>query len=238
VRTTTILGFPILALVLHGCGPATLDIIPDDGTLRGWHVSSRTSHGTGGRWVARDGVILGTQDRPGNGGLLITDAQYGDFEIRLDMKNDYGPDSGLFLRCTEDGRAYQAMIDYHPDGNLMGIYGEGIGNFVARNFDTLGSPGEIKIRDYPKFPCPFSPEEWKSRIWRADDWNELRARIVGNPPVIHTWINGVKVMEFTDDRKRLPDRGGIGLQLHGKEDSSGRFVRYRNIRLSVLEERP
>ena len=109
---------------------------------------------------------------------------------------------------------------------------------VARNFDTLGSPGEIKIRDYPKFPCPFTPEDWKNRIWRAGEWNELRARIVGNPPVIHTWINGVKVMEFTDDRKRLPDRGGIGLQLHGHEDSTGRYVRYRNIQVTVLEDRP
>ena len=45
----------------------------------------------------------------------------------LEMKNDFGPDSGLFLRSTEDGKAWQAMIDYHKDGNLMGIYGEGLG---------------------------------------------------------------------------------------------------------------
>jgi hypothetical protein len=228
----------VLALALHACGTgAPLTISPPGDALIGWHVSSKTSHGTGGRWTAHDGVIEGTQDKPGNGGLLITDAPYGDFDLRLEMKNDYGPDSGLFLRCTEDGKAYQAMIDYHPDGNLMGIYGEGIGNFVARNFDTLGSPGEIRIRDYPPFPCPFTPEEWK-RIWKHGEWNELRARIVGNPPVIHTWINGIKVMEFKDDRKRLPDRGGIGLQLHGYEDSTGRSVRYRNIQITLLEDRP
>ena len=234
----TRLSVLVLALGLQACGSATRSIVPDDGTLRGWHVSTKTSHGTGGRWTAQEGVILGTQDKPGNGGLLITDAPYGNFEIRLEMKNDYGPDSGLFLRCTEDGKAYQAMIDFHPDGNLMGIYGEGIGSFVARNFDTLGTPGEIKIREYAKFPCPFTPEDWKTRIWRIGEWNELRARIVGNPPVIHTWINGVKVMEFTDDRKRLPDRGGIGLQLHGHEDSTGRYVRYRNIQVTVLEDGP
>ena len=43
------------------------------------------------------------------------------------MKNDFEPDSGLFLRSTEDGKAWQAMIDYHADGNLMGIYGEASG---------------------------------------------------------------------------------------------------------------
>ncbi len=40
------------------------------------------------------------------------------------MKNDYGPDSGLFLRSNERGQAYQALIDYHDSGSLMGIYGE------------------------------------------------------------------------------------------------------------------
>jgi hypothetical protein len=47
-----------------------------------------------------------------------------DFEVKLEMKNDFGPDSGLFLRSTEDGKAWQAMVDYHAGGNLMGIYGE------------------------------------------------------------------------------------------------------------------
>jgi hypothetical protein len=70
---------------------------------------------------------VGSQDKPGNGGILITDKAYGDFEIALEMRNDFGPDSGLFLRSTEKGEAYQAMIDYHAGGNLMGIYGEGIG---------------------------------------------------------------------------------------------------------------
>ena len=50
--------------------------------------------------------------------------RHGDFEIVLEMNNDFGPDSGLFLRSDEQGTCYQAMIDYHGGGNLMGIYGE------------------------------------------------------------------------------------------------------------------
>lgn len=38
----------------------------------------------------------------------IFDGQYGDFEVVLEMNNDFGPDSGLFLRSTETGKAYQA----------------------------------------------------------------------------------------------------------------------------------
>ena len=42
-------------------------------------------------------------------------------EVVLETNNDFGPDSGLFLRCTDDGRAYQCLIDYHKGGTLGGI---------------------------------------------------------------------------------------------------------------------
>src|SRR5687767_10021828 len=90
--------------------------ITDGKSLNGWHISSQTGHGTGGKWVVEDGAITGSQDRPGNGGIVLTDKQYGDFEVSLEMKNDYGPDSGLFLRSNEKGQAYQAMVDYHDNG--------------------------------------------------------------------------------------------------------------------------
>ena len=71
-------------------------------------------------------------------------------------------------------------------------------------------------------------------FWRHGQWNELRARIVGNPPHITTWINGVKFMDWTDTQKRLPDTGGIALQVHGGGDLTKQFVRYRNIRVKKL----
>ena len=54
------------------------------------------------------------------------------------------------------------------------------------------------------------PEDWP-KFWNHGQWNELRARIVGNPPHITTWINGVKFMDWTDTEKRHPDKGGIAL---------------------------
>ena len=110
----------------------------DGKTLFGWHVSSKTAHGTGGRWVVENGAIIGSQDRPGNGGIIVTDAEFGNFEVVMEMNNDFGPDSGLFLRSTEEGRAYQALIDYHVDGLLMGVYGEGFPEpFSEFNFHAL-----------------------------------------------------------------------------------------------------
>ena len=227
----------------------------DGKSLDGWHVSAKSGHSgksknkSGGKWVVTDGYITGTQDEPGNGGLIITDKKYKNFEVVLEMKNDFGLDSGLFLRSTEDGKAYQAMIDYYEGGNLMGIYGEGIGAFHYRNYSFLASPdkitADIKGKDKGPTPLPVSPEKWPE-FWKHGEWNELKARITGNPPTITTWIKGVKFMEWTDDKKRmidaknkifLPDDGGIALQVHGgaPERFFGKTVRYRNVRVKVLD---
>jgi hypothetical protein len=218
----------------------------DGQTLKGWHASAQTGHSgksghkSGGRWVVENGAIVGSQDIPGNGGILITDEKFGDFEVVLEMQNDFGPDSGLFLRSTENGTAFQAMIDYHGGGNLMGIYGEGgLGAKPSLlNFTFLDRPDRIKIVTEQKgtpvpVPFPMTLEQWPN-FWRHGQWNELRARIVGNPPHITTWIKDVKFMDWTEKEKRHPDKGGIGLQVHGGGDYTKQFVRYRNLRIKLL----
>jgi len=116
----------------------------------------------------------------------------------------------------------------------MGIYGEGLsGGIHVRNFNFLDEVTKIKRHEAP-VPLPVSPEEWPT-FWKHGQWNELRARIVGNPPTITTWIKGVKFMEFTDKAKRHPDKGGIGLQVHGGGDYTKQFVRYRKLRIKVRE---
>jgi hypothetical protein len=166
---------------------------------------------------------------------VITDAKYKNFEVILEMNNDFGPDSGLFLRSTEDGKCYQAMIDYHKNGNLMGIYGEGLGGKPhVHNFNFLDEVTKIKKVDCP-FALPVEPEDWP-KFWKHGEWNEVKARIEGNPPRITTWIKGVKFMDYADKEKRHVDEGGIALQIHGGGAASTKeFVRYRNIRVKVLD---
>jgi hypothetical protein len=159
VRRILILTAALLIITTFGLASQASKPTPkpgDDGfvsifdgqTLRGWHVSSKTGHGTGGRWVVENGAIVGRQDRPGNGGIIITDAQFGDFEVALEMNNDFGPDSGLFLRSTEQGVAYQALIDYHAAGYLMGVYGERFPKpFSEFNFRFLDTPDKIQRVD-------------------------------------------------------------------------------------------
>ena len=231
-----------LAMAQEKSGDGFVSIY-DGQTLAGWHVSAKTGHSrastnkSGGRWVVEDEAIVGSQDIKGNGGLIITDEQFGDFEVKLEMKNDFGPDSGLFLRSTEDGKAWQAMIDYHAGGNLMGIYGEGLGGKPhVRNYSFKSKVTEITTQPTgePPIALPVLPEAWPY-FWRHGQWNELRARIVNNPPHITTWINGVKIMEWQEKEIRHPARGGIALQVHGGGDHTREFVRYRNIQVKRLE---
>jgi len=217
------------------------ETIFDGKSLSGWHVSAQTGHSgasmhtSGGKWQLLDGAIVGSQDIPGNGGIILTDRQFGDFEVIVEMQNDYGPDSGLFLRSNEKGQAYQYMVDYHNNGNLAGIYGEGLSGGIHRqNFDLLAEVTQIRKKE-DAYPLPITPEQWPL-LWKHGEWNELRARIEGNPPTIQTWINRVKFMEFKDTEKRHPDAGSIALQVHGGGDYTKQFVRYKNVRVKTLEK--
>ena len=211
----------------------------DGNTLDGWKPTAKSPHSkasgntTAGHWRVEDGAIHGSQDTPGNGGLLLTEAEFENFEIAVETNCDFGPDSGLFLRCTEEGKAYQCLIDYHKGGTIGGILGEGIWHRRGeRNFTFGDTPEVIALNENKEHPCPVLPESWKY-FWRDGQWNEVRARITGDPPTMTTWVNGVQMMQYTEPQSMHPARGHIGLQLHGGLLYAG-TVRYRNIRVRPL----
>ena len=211
----------------------------DGRSLAGWKPSALSPHSrasgnrTAGRWRVEDGAIAGDQDTPGNGGLLLTEAAFGDVEVVLETRNDFGPDSGLFLRCTPEGKAYQCLIDYHPGGTIGGILGEGIWKRRGvRNYTFGDTPEVIALNEHDTQTCPVLPEAWR-HFWRAGDWNEVRARITGDPPTITTWVNGVQILQHREPASVHPATGHLGLQLHGGEKYAG-TVRYRNLRVRRL----
>lgn len=234
----------------------------DGDSLAGWHVNrERIGHGTGGRWTARDGAIVGEQDPPGsgNGGILLTDEQFGDFELLIDAKPDWGVCSGLFLRANDQGQCFQVLVDYHDRGAVGHLYGEGTGGFTNRPFSIFGvyerddPAGKLlALRTEPSdVPPPeaFSirGEDWV-KAWKLDDWNTIRVRCVGNPPQITTWLNGVKVTEFDGatfedaryerDRvaNQLGPRGSIAVQVHGGGGwPEGATCQWRNVQIKSLD---
>lgn len=215
-----LLGVALLPGASAGEIPEGFTPLFDGETLDGWHVSRENHHGDSQGWSVDDGVIVGTQDRPGNGGILLTDRSYGDFEVYLEIRPDWGCDGGLFLRSNEKGQAYQVMIDYLEGGSVGGIYGEGL--------ERLGGEGRVD-------------RGWRE-LWREDDWNALRARIEGEAPRIRVWLNGELLVDWTDDANHLPGgatEGMIALQLHFSNDDVPRWReggrhRYRNVAVREL----
>ena len=84
--------------------------------LTGWHVSPNNHHGVTPDFRVVHGAIVGTASPYGDGGILLTDKSYRNFELYMEVKPDYGCDSGIFFRSTESGHAYQITMDYLPGG--------------------------------------------------------------------------------------------------------------------------
>ena len=127
------LSVVILVPLLLAAAPAGFTPLFNGKDLSGWHISQTNHHGNSQGWTVKDGVLHATQDRPGNGGILLTDRKYRDFEVEVEINPDFGCDGGLFLRSNEAGDAYQVMIDYLEGGSVGGVYGEGIGGKTFAN---------------------------------------------------------------------------------------------------------
>jgi hypothetical protein len=221
---------PARALLLVLAVPALLAAgVPEGFTplfngndLSGWRVSEVNHHGNSRGWTVEDGVILATQDKPGHGGILLSDRSFRDFEVSLEIKPDWGCDGGLFLRSNEKGQAYQVMIDYLEGGVVGGIYGEGLPQLS-------GGTGERVNRDW-------------SAHWKKDEWNALRARIEGDVPRIRVWLNEAQIVDWTDSANHLPDgatEGMIALQVHFSNAKvprwkEGGYHRFRNVAVKEL----
>jgi len=229
----------------------------DGKSLTGWHKNpEKIGHGTGGIWKVEEGVITGEQDPPGsgNGGILLTDRKFKNFEVQIDLKPDWGICSGFFVRSNDKGQCIQMMVDYHDAGNVGHIYGEGTGGFNNRPYEIFGKYDDkmnlLGLEAKPngaKVPEAYSisPEEWV-KLWKINDWNTAKVRVVGSPPVITTWINGTKVSEFNGntydgasyDKAKVSEitaEGSIAVQVHGgKSWPAGAKCRWKNIKVREL----
>ncbi len=194
--------------------PAGFTPIFNGKDLTGWHVSQTNHHGNSKAWTVENGILTGAQDRPGHGGILVTDKTYKNYEIYLEVNPDWGCDGGLFLRSTEAGEAYQVMIDYLPGGSVGGVYGEG-------------------LKDVAGFAAPG----WEKH-WKKGEWNTIRARIEGDIPRITVWMNGDRITNWSDTANHLPGGvldGHIAVQVHmGNRWVEGGKHRFRNIAIHEL----
>jgi hypothetical protein len=189
-----------LPLILIGAAVASAQVgkIPDeltpifDGkTTNGWHASHSTRHGTTPSFFVEAGALVLKQHPYGQGGLIFTNKKYRNFDLYIEVKATSGCNSGIFLRSTEEGSAYQ--IELSQPGGSGALLGEGM---------RVTTTARVKDLD---------------KIWKNDEWNSIRIRMEGDAPHITEWINGVQVwdvQEPVNDKIAGKTDGYIGVQLH------------------------
>lgn len=194
--------------------------------LQGWHVS-RTSHqGTTGNFYVEDGTITLKQDPFGQGGVLLSDKKYRDFELFVEVKIDSFCNGGIFLRSTESGQAYQ--VELAVPGSNADLFGERMEISLPGKADSI------------------------ARVWKANDWNAFRIRMVGAVPRVTLWINDVQMWDVQQPKNDFiagATEGMIGFQSHWSAQylptpggfnmpgawRPGAAHRFRNIMIKELE---
>jgi hypothetical protein len=192
----------------------------DGKTLDGWHVYHKKEAITGWK-IANDAIT-----RAGEDGDLITDKEYGDFELRIDWKISPKGNSGILYRGSEtEEHFYFTAPEYqvldnegHPDGK------NGPTRWAGANY-ALIAPSQTVVKP-------------------VGEWNS--ARIIARGAHVEHWLNGVKIVEYElwspewkalvagSKFKQWPSygmskSGHIGLQDHGAD------VAFKNIKIKVLQ---
>jgi hypothetical protein len=170
-------------------------------------------------WSVQDGVL----EFGGRGGDIVTDEEFGDFELVLDWRVGPAGNSGIFYRVNED---VDVIYRSAPEYQLLDDAGH------ADGASELTSAGAA----YGLYPAP------RGAVRPAGEWNTARIVVRGNQ--VEHWLNGVQTASYelySDDwEARVRDskfndwpeygrseRGNIGLQDHGDP------ISFRNIKVRV-----
>jgi hypothetical protein len=183
----------------------------DGKDLSGWEVLG----GKKDAWGVENGMIV---TKSGGGGWLMTDKEYGDFEVRVDFKMSEGGNSGVALRAplkgdpAYSGMEIQLLDDVWHKKNLKDLkpvqYTGAIYGVVAPSKDALKPVGE---------------------------WNTIDITAKGRQITIV--LNGVKTVDANlDDHKASEkehpglkrEKGHLGLQSHSNR------VEFRNVCVKEL----
>ena|ERR1700722_12301426 len=184
----------------------------DGKDLDGWKVFG----GKEDAWGVEDGMIV---TKSGGGGWLLTEKEYGDFEVRVDFKMSEGGNSGVALRAplqgnvSYSGMEIQLLDDVWHKEHLKDLkpvqYTGAIYGVVAPSKDALKPVGE---------------------------WNTIDITAKGRQITIV--LNGVKTVDANlDDYKEAAEKdhpglnrvkGHLGLQSHSNR------VEFRNVLVKEL----
>ena len=167
--------------------------LTDGKTFKGWDGDTNKT------WRVQDGAFVGgslTTMVPRNE-FLATTRSYTNFMLRLQFKlvgTEGFINGGVQIRSERTQKPPNEMSGYQcdmGDGWWGALYDE------SRRNKVLIKPNEDAVK----------------KALKKNDWNEYEIRCEGKR--IRTSINGVPMIDYTEEDDSLPQRGKIGLQVHG-----------------------
>ncbi len=172
------------------------------------------------KYEAVNGEIVGTtvSDQPNS--FLSTEKTYKDFVLELELKVDPSMNSGVQFRSLskadyQNGRVhgYQMEIDPSERAYSGGIYDEARRGWLY--------PLDINLAG--------------KKAFKNNEWNKYRVECIGS--TIRTWVNDIPTAHLIDNETA---EGFIALQVHAikKEDTPGKQIRWRNIRIKTSGLKP
>jgi len=185
--------------------------------------------------VLRDtGEIVGHTVEGSPNSFLATTREYGDFELRFEVKLD-NPElnSGVQIRSHQ----YEEEKEFsngnrswkQPKGRVYGYQVE----IEALDEEGFSEAGYIYDEARRGWLSPDERRADKNRgsVFRNGQWNQYFVRCLGDH--IETWINGVKIADLRDS---MTPKGRIMLQVHQIPKDKGPYsVRWRNILIRELD---
>ncbi len=201
----------------------------DGKTLKGWKPSSLGA----ATYAVVDGTIRGETVEGSPNTFLLSEGQYGDFELEFEVKVHDKLNSGVQIRSREKSEADLATSgrDGKPATDLKRFFGPQV--------EVEASPGQSGyIYGEATGHGWLSPEPQDAAHahshMKNGEWNHFR--VVAKGARIQTFINGQAVADLTrEDVYKTHPKGHIGLQVHGIKAGTGPYdVAWRNLRIRPL----
>jgi hypothetical protein len=198
--------------------------------LSGWSVKCKPKDRDKGYWNVVDGemCIDSVGDKEHDYYWLLSDGEYGDFELRLKFKiyKDVPGNSGVQIRSRYDeteGWLDGPQLDIHPPNPLRAglIYDE------TREVNRWINPS-LEKGNHNILPAMANP---KIKLFYGDEgWNDMA--IIAKGTHINVMVNGEVASDY-DGSGVLDDevhqkynvglKGHIAIQLHNKHELKARF---------------